>query len=540
MKKQFLSLILLTVFLLSLVAVSATISLTLNPNSLTLDTTQTSGQISLTLNGLANLTVSTSSGLTASLSNSTNVNSSILTISALNFPLGTTTRYVYINATNATNSSDNTPKTIEITLKNNTNPLCTGSNPGNLVVSDIEIDTKDGFGNDEDYWYPMDEVELTFNVENAGSYDIKKVSIDFCLWDISEGKCVLKNKNVDISKDNFKLDYNDDTDVTITFLVDADKLKFGNDNYLIYVSATGEVDDNNDGDNTCDSDNQEIEIRTDDSFVLLSDIFVPQETICGANFELSATVWNIGDDLDSDEVFINIYSSQLNIDETIELQDDLNALESQEILAILNIPANAEAKTYNLRLTIYDDKSLSDKDIYQTEDDEAIFNIPLKVGSCNPVSSVQITIPSEGTYLSDETPRALIGKEVKVKSTIKNTGTSSANITLEITGNTAWSDATIDPKTFTLAAGESRVVDLYIDISPNAEEGDKTFNLRVFSGSNLVAERQIQLSLEKGLTSSKIVDHFKANWVIYLIVLINIILIIAIIAVVARIARKEE
>ena len=103
---------------------------------------------------------------------------------------------------------------------------------------------------------------------------------------------------------------------------------------------------------------------------------------------------------------------------------------------------------------------------------------------------------------------------------------------MSVSGNSAWSSLkSIDPQTLVLNAGESKTVNILLNIDADAE-GEKEFTITSTSGDK-TTEQKVLLSLTKSnATSSIIANHLKANWFIYVIVLVNIILIITIIAVV--------
>jgi hypothetical protein len=544
MKGKILAFVLSVAFLLSLVCVQALITL---PASITLTETAPSAQATINFTTASNVNFSTSTNnilVTSTALN--NVTSVTFNITATSLPVGTSYAYLYINATNTINASENESKTYTITLQNNTEPYkaCALSLQNKLKVTDLEISTKSGFGEDEDFWYPMDEVEVSFNVENDQDYEINNIDMTVCLLDndASSPNCVLKQKNMDISDDDFDLDEGDDKDITLTFIVDADKLKAGNTNYYLYITATGKINadssDPLDGSSTCTtlkSDN--IEIRTDEQFFILGDIKAPDSVSCRETFEITADLWNLGDeDVNNDEVYLLVYNKELGIDETIDFNEDFDAFESRKVTFSYTLPKTLTEKTYNLELSLYSDDSLDDSDIYQnSEDDEAKFDVALKVEKCSPT----IASASIDAELSSETPKALIGSQIVVEATIKNTGTATSTFSLAVSGNSDWSNvAEIDPETFTLNAGESKKALIYLDIDSDAEAEDKEFTIKVTQGT-AIKEQKVSLTLEKGMSFNKIIDAIKKNWLIYVIVLVNIILIVAIILVVRSIIRKS-
>lgn len=431
-----------------------------------------------------------------------------------------------------------TTKPINLVLKRD---LCSVENKGELEVEVTEMEVAEGFGDEDDFWYPLDEIEVTFDVTNTGDYDISNIEITACLLDTKTKECIMDEGDMDLSDDDFDLDADDDITVTMNFKLDPDNLEAGNTAYELHVAARGEIDDRSSPYNeqdTCYSTLESAKIITDEEFVILDEITFPEPVVCNQPFEITATVWNIGDkDLDKDEVFIYVYNTQLGIKESIELEDDLDAMDSQEITIPLSITKSVENQFYELTFEIYNDDSLSDNDIYEAEeaDEEARFTAEMQVSSCAASKNASIA-----AQFSAETPSAIIGDKVIIDATIKNTGTTQTTYNLGLSGDTTWfSSSTIEPKTFTLAPGESKTVSITLQINDNEKEETKEFSIQA-SYDGKISEQKIKIVLEKGISSGKILNSLKENWLIYVIVLVNILLIIAIIVVVIRIARRAS
>jgi len=94
-----------------------------------------------------------------------------------------------------------------------------GCNGEDLLEIDIEIDNTEGFGEEDTEWYPLDEIELDINVENLADDTIDDIVIEWCLYSIEEGDCVIEDEEPD-----FKLKEDKDKDVLISFQVDPNDL----------------------------------------------------------------------------------------------------------------------------------------------------------------------------------------------------------------------------------------------------------------------------------------------------------------------------
>jgi uncharacterized membrane protein len=548
MKTNYILSILSLALFLSLALVSASVSFTSAPTTITLTESTLSQSFNVTTNELVNFAFNNTNPSTlfsVALSPITSTNLTTITVSATSLPLGTNTYKFTINATNVTNSNDSITQSISVVLQNSSSPFCSGvSNPGRLVIDDIELNVLEGFGDEDDnYLYPLDKFEINFNVANDGNFDIKDIEISACIRDLDSSnptKCIFDEEDMEISTDNFDLDSDDDQDITLTLTADPDNLKAGDTNYVIFLGAQGKVNDRDSSFNknsTCTSDSlTDLEIRTDENFLIVSDIVTPDYAKCGDLIDLSAQLWNVGDeDLDKEDVYVLVYNQELGLRQTISLSSDLESMDKQTLNVNFKLPANAVAKTYGIEFSVYDDDFLGSNDIYQnSEDDEARYTALLTLGNCAPTEVKSALITAE---FSAETPKAVIGNQVIIEATIKNTGNVAANYTVDVSQNGEWSTFTLDPKVVSLNAGESKKVSIYLDINNNAVEGDKEFLITATSASYSIAQK-VQVALEKGITTDRIINNIKTNWVIYAIVLVNLILIIAIILVVRSLVRK--
>ena len=550
MKKQIFTLILFTAFLASLMLASAAlvtqsateIEFTSNGTSSLLTLTNLSAD-DFTISGYNSSLVFTDGSKTATIT--ITAPSSLINLTSAQFNLtsaipakflGSQTKTLYITLLNSSNTSQTQIVEVSVIVSKG---ICSASNNGELVADDLEINVVEGFGEDDEFLYPLDQVEAKFNLDNTGDWDIKNIEITACLLDKTTGQCVLDEDDMEISDDSLDIDSGDDADVTLTFEVDPDKLDVGDNDYTLYVGATGEIDDSDSAyneDSTCSSDSEEIEIRTDDTFAIITDVVYTENVNCGEILEISADVFNLGDsDLDDDEVYFEIYNKELGINQELTFDSGIDSMSSESVSFSTKLPSNASAKSYNIQLSVLDD----DHDVMQNEEeDESQEIITVTVGKCTAIdTSLSVSITAE---LSEDTPKAVIGEQFVVESTIKNTGSSSATYNVSVSGNSAWSEvSSIEPSTFTLASGESKEVSIYFNVESDAKAGDKDFTIKVSSGSK-ISEQKIAVTLEEGLTSSKIIQHLKDNSFVYIIVLVNLILLIAIIIVVVKMFGRKN
>jgi len=427
--------------------------------------------------------------------------------------------------------NDSANKTYEIKIRPT---WCDNGCKGEDIL-DLEVDIKNkGMGENDDEWYPFDDIEVEITVDNiyddgdsSTDDDLKDIVIEWGLYDPDKGKFT----DIEDEENDFNLKEGKDNTITINFNVNPDDINEKTTDYVFYVKAYAEdsKDDLINKANSAVEYSKPIEIMRDD-FMLLNNVDIPDSIPCGEDFEIIGEVWNIATDQE-DEVSIRIYNKELGINKIYEL-GDIDALESSDFIFELNLPKGLEEKLYTLELRVMDE----DGDTYESDTDEdSVFLYQLKVkGNC----AIDIA-PIITAQLDSSTPEAIAGKQVIIKSTILNTGDVETTYAISVYGNSAWSSLTsIEPQSITLDSGESKEVAIILQIDKDVE-GDKEFTIKT-DYNDKTTEQKVALSITKTeIGFDKIADHLKTNWFIYAIVIVNLILIIAIISVVKRMVSSN-
>ncbi|MDP3026478.1 MAG: putative S-layer protein [Nanoarchaeota archaeon] len=538
MKSKLLSLFLLTA-ILSLAMISAAVSFTVSPTKISFSESKLSASFTITNTGAD----STFSIPTTTISDGTNNaivafndnNFQILSgankvitatvdstaLSALEF--GTHTVNTIITARNTANATDSSTNTLTFEAVKS---FCEFGDKGDLEIRGIDFQVK-GFG-DDDEWYLTDEITVDVDVKNTGNDDVDNVVLGWALINKDTGDKIIDDEENDIDiKDG------DTETFTLTFTVDPDDFDADilGDKFAFIVKA---YSDDQGEDLQCGFKEEPIKLMVDNNFVILSNIQFTESVPCGEISEITAEIWNIGDD-DQQDVSVKIISTALGINELVEA-GDLDSLENKKLRADIKIPANATEKSYDLKLIVLDE----DSDVFENDnDDTSEFNLILKVeGNCKPIETAASALIT--AELDPETPNAVPGKQVVINANLKNTGTSETTYIISVLGNTEWSSlSAIDPKTITLAAGESKDVSIYLDIDKDAT-GEKEFTIRATYNNGKITDQTVALALETGASQDALLNHLKNNWFIYVIAIVNIILIIAIIAVVRSMVRSPS
>lgn len=463
-----------------------------------------------------------------------------------NYQIGRFTANANITVTDAANPTNTLTQTVPISFVND---FCTnGENGTDLSISSVEINNNDG---DDTDWVPLDSISVKVEVSNDGTEKISSVAAEIGIYDITGKNVVSKldglaNKKIKLSS------INDGDSKTADFKFNV-PVDFKEEEYRLVVKA---YSDNKGQKNLCtahssDLDNNYYQLisgsrETDEGkHIILNNIVLSPETSaqCGEKVQVSAEAVNIGDTDYEDQVKVTIYNKELNINKEEILNENFDQGDSSAINFEFDIPETAAEKTYTLEFRTYYDFDSSD-DSYSISSDEK-FTKTFKVeGNCKPATPITPTTkpPVISAELDSETPEAIAGNQVIIKTTVKNNGDKEAVYSLSVLDNSAWSDVeSIEPKVLTVSAGLSKEASIVLNLNKDAA-GDKEFLIRATYGENNEQTSQkvaLTITKQSGADLGPIAQHFRENWFIYVIVLINVILIIAIIVVIRRMMRPR-
>ncbi len=461
----------------------------------------------------------------------TSLQPTIQTVTAtINFPTGQTGNIAgIINAGIINGSGDDKNFTFSVPITMPSNPEipedikeCSliGNLGNNLKLTIEDISVIQGFGDDEDFWYPLDQIEVEIQVENKGDEKIRNIEVKWGLYNTNDEDWVFDEKEND-----FNLKDGDDKTLTINFKLDDPKDFRDGGNYIFYAWVTGEDGEFDDLD-VCTYDSQEIDIIDDNDFVIVYNVELSKETAeCDSSILFTADAWNVGDN-DQDDVSVRLYNNELNIDEEVTI-GDIRDFDKESFSIEIKIPQNAEEKTYALVLEILDE----DKDIFENdEDDTARFNIPLKVkGNCD-TEEIPKAIVSAGLESGGNA-----GEQLVIKTTIMNSGDESAIYTINVKDYTNWANLeSISPEAIHLKAGESGEVLFTFNVDEDVS-GDKTFDITLFTDNKEILSQPVQVPIKESKNSFA---YFGENPLI--MILIGLIILVLIIIIVILMTKKTS
>lgn len=410
-----------------------------------------------------------------------------------------------------------------------------GSNSSILEITKIddeELDNEDAWK-----WRPLDNVEVTVKVHNAGDNDLDVV-VAYGLYNPAT------HSFADLDEDTFDLsiDSGKSEEATINFQIPSDIDEA--DNYQFYVKAYEEGKEKLVCIDTKDGYYyQTVQIDREAKAVVLDSIKSDSEYSCGDTVQVRTTVANIGTD-DEDEVLVVLFNRELGVNMNKVIRD-LESGDEQTLTFEFNLPKNATEKNYVLDLKAYykydDDNSgctnEDEVDCYDKntlDDMDRSYSVSFSVANC--VKPVVNNVAIAAVLESDES-EVRAGNQIVIKASLTNTGDQATTYIVDLDGEESFAKlVSIEPLSLTLNKGESKEVLITLKLNSDSA-GQHTFSVKVLYGGQ-ETKQSVSLSVaeSKGF-SLGFLSSMKANWLVWVIVLINLVLIVAIIIVAVKLAR---
>ena len=404
-------------------------------------------------------------------------------------------------------------------------------NEANIKIQDVDVKVINGYGDDDDYWYLRDEIDIEIAIEPT-KYDIEDVEVEWKLYNTA-GKLI---DDGDFSVSD--IDKSDEQTETFTIKLDSNIDDFDGEDAVLYIRATGKIDDNKgpyDGDKSCVWDSVESDVETRDDFVIVDNIEINDHDVstdsynslsCGQEITISGNAWNIGED-DQDDVYIEIYSKALELYEKIEF-NQIDAYDSEDFSYTFEVPENLDSGKYSVSIEVFDE----DNEIYENDnDDKSEFLISFKIDeSC---------IMKDPTITAEGITEAIQGKEYSAKVYLTNNNDKDMTYSLSVDGFESWAKlVNLNPAVLILGPGDTKEATVTLDINKNSLVGSNEFNIIASTDGKEVVILPAAVDIEEATFNIK--DYMtKDNLQIAGIVLLNLILLIAIIIVAKKILRRK-
>ncbi|MFH1840292.1 MAG: putative S-layer protein [Nanoarchaeota archaeon] len=211
--------------------------------------------------------------------------------------------------------------------------------------SDLRIDINEP-DNNEDY-YPGDNIEIDVNVDNIGNDDLEIV-VEACLYD-EDGKEVTCQES-----DSQDVDENRDEDFSFDLEIPADDEDMAEGDYLLYIFAYEDKDEIC----TVADDVIDIDFKRENHQVIAKNIQVSPRTVTpGDTVSFIVDLFNAGTK-DEDGVYVIVRESYLKTNEQSNFYDieafDENDNTATARLSVV-IPENAQNKDYRFEVIVFFD-----------------------------------------------------------------------------------------------------------------------------------------------------------------------------------------
>ncbi len=409
--------------------------------------------------------------------------------------------------------------------------FCEAGEQGLANVS-IKLDVNnmgDSEDSDDDLWVLGDVVEVEVEVKNRNhDEDIDDIIVELGLFD-SDGNNIADELDF-ISDDDEEQDLGDIRDgdeetATFTFRVPPD---FNTESYTLIAKAYSDGDENilcaeEDFSTKVDQEGEE------ERFVIVDDIAIDDQAICGETVSGDFTVFNIGED-DQDRVKITMINEDLDLDEEFETTN-LDEGDEEDFSFTFRVPEGISEGNYNIEFRSYYDY---DDGVYKERSEDTF------VGFLNVINCGSPVNPTPGNGLPLEvdaslTSEATSGEDLVVEATFTNTGTQAMTVLLDARDFNSWSRlVSISPQVLNLGAGETRSATFTLAVNDDTE-GEQSFTIEANSNGNLVTQ-QVAVEFEEGQSGLRF--DLDGSALIWVIAIVNIILIILIIVVAVRLSRR--
>lgn len=340
-----------------------------------------------------------------------------------------------------------------------------GPRVGNVRVELNEPDDGDSFNMGEN-------LEVKIEVANEDDKDLDIV-VEAILYNIDQDEEVA---SVESDSEEVEEGKNKDFEVYLEIPVDEDLDE--DDTYILYVKAYEDGDE----DENCNYESVEVELDRNKHDVMV-DLFTvtPSNPDCGDRVTFKVGVLNIGTS-DQDNVYIKLFSSELDIDVTSDRfdlesydEDDNDMLKTFTV----SLPRNIDSGAYSVESIVF---------FKDTKESKSSF-ITVNVDSCeyDPGASGASITPARSSFSADQ------GDVLVIPFTVKNNEDSSKIYSIEVLA-TGWGESVYQQAT--LSAGQVAAINAYVSIDADASTGSQIAVINVKEGNNVLASESVTINVQ--------------------------------------------
>jgi len=410
--------------------------------------------------------------------------------------------------------------------------LETYTDQGDLEISDFDINNF-GKGDDEEWQY-LDEIEIKIEIENTNDDDdVDDVEVEIRIFDDK-----IENGGNDITNDfDLKDEISDDIgtlkdgdEETLTFTINKVSPDLDDGTYYLYLMA---YEDGN-KENQCISESSKldddyyfqfsIESVDDDEAVVARDVGLDSiiDTYCDQkNLEISIPIYNLGDN-DEEKVLVNIYNSEMEINEYVVI-NDLDSGDDETAVFIIDIPSSLSKDKYDLDITIYFDwdDDENEENIFAYDEDTSDEIVRLNILGCAGLE------PSINANLESA---AEVGTNLVVKALVTNNGNDN-DFAISVSNFESWADlVSVSPQTTSIDEGE--FAEVTITFKPKIA-GAQSFKINTIAdGESYDQSVSVNIAEKPGIFSGM------SDIVTYTIIGIIAVLVLIFLVLIAKISRR--
>ena len=440
--------------------------------------------------------------------------------------LANLTLNIYYEDNSSTTPSTNTTDP----FANYSNGVCSfdfSGEHGDLEITDFDINNL-GKGDDEEWEY-LDKLEIEVEIGNThDDDDVRDVEVKLLILNEKGEDVTDEFVDDDVLDDIGKL--KEDSEETVIFEAEV-PVDVDAGDYRIYVVAYSDGKENE----QCVSEYKdftgdlyfefEVVEPDDNDYIIIDENEIEDlDGYCGTDLEIVIPVYNLNDE-DEEMVLVEIYNSELGLDK-FQIIEDLNDGDGEDAIFKLSLPENLENGEYKIDIYVY-----FDWDDDEGEYDEYAYDENVKTSFDLNIVGCQGPSPTISANLESGKKK---GEELIVSAMITNNGKDS-DVEISVSGYESWADiVSVTPQSAYVAEGE--FVEAEIVLMPK-KAGKQSFKITAEIDGKTY-NRPIAVEIEDSFSLSSLFD---GNNTLYVVLLAGIggVLVLILLILVVKVSKRR-